>query len=80
MGVYLVERYVPSLERSALTAAAARLDDLSDDSVRHVTTLIITDEDSCISIIEAPDAESVGSLNERAGFAFDRIVEVSRIR
>ena len=80
MGVYLVERYVPSLERAELSAAASRLDDLSAGDVHHVTTVIISDEDTCISIIEAPDPAAVESLNERAGFAFDRIVEVTRIR
>ena len=80
VSVFLVERYVPSIEEAALLVAVAKLDDLSDDLVHHVTTVIISGEDTCISIIEAPDTVAVESLNERAGFAFDRIVEVSVIR
>jgi hypothetical protein len=80
MAVYLVERYVPSVERSELISAAARLDDLSGDGVRHVTTVVIVADETCLSLIEAPNAAAVESLNERAGFPFDRIVEVSRLR
>ena len=80
MGVYLVERYVPSLDRRELRLAASRLDEFSAADVHHVTTVIISGEDTCISIIEAPDPAAVEALNERAGFAFDRIVEVMRIR
>ncbi len=77
--MYLVERYVPSVGPSELTSAAARLDQLCDDEVRHVTTVVLG-EDTCISHIEAPDQAAVQSLNERAGFSFDRIVEVARLR
>jgi hypothetical protein len=80
MGLYLVERYVPSIDRSTLNAATERLDDLSGGDVRHVATVVVTEEETCLSLIEAPDAEAVESLNRRAGFPFDRIVEVARLR
>ncbi|HYV01620.1 MAG TPA: nickel-binding protein [Actinomycetota bacterium] len=80
MGLYLVERYVPSVDRSTLRAATERLDDLSDDDVPHVATVIVTAEETCLSLIEAPDTAAVESLNQRAGFPFDRIVEVAGLR
>ena len=79
MRVFLVERYVPSVERSELTSASTRLSDVCGGDVRHVTTLVIETDETCLSLIEAPDAAAVECLNERAGFPFDRIVEVARL-
>jgi len=66
-GIYLVKRYVPSLERRELMAAASRLEELSAGDVHHVTTVVISGEDMCISIIEAPDFVAVESLTNARG-------------
>jgi hypothetical protein len=74
---YLVERYVPSLSAAELVAAMARLDDLPEPGVRHVWTILVADEDTCLSVFEGPDPATVEAANRRASFPLDRIVEIS---
>lgn len=80
MHTFLVERYLPGLDRPRLAAAVATADRLArtthgDDAVRYVTCVLVADEETCFCVFEAPDREAVARLNQRAGFAFDRIVE-----
>lgn len=77
MAFYLVERYVPSMTTAELAAAMARLGALSDDAVRHVWTIVVRDEDTCLSVFEGPDAAAVEAANARASFPLDRVVEVT---
>jgi hypothetical protein len=74
---FLVERYVPSLSASDVDAATARLDGMADGQTRHLGTLLIPGEDTCLSLFEAPDPVSVETVNDRAGFVLHRIVEVT---
>lgn len=77
MAFYLVERYVPSMTAEALAAAMARVDRLPGDAVRHLWTVVVRGEDTCLSVFEAPDAVAVEEANLRANFHFDRVVEVT---
>jgi len=74
---YLVERYVPSITAAELEAAVARLDDLPEPGVRHVWTILVADEDTCLSVFEGPDPTAIEAANRRASFPLDRIVEIS---
>jgi hypothetical protein len=75
---YLVERYVPSMTTEELAASVARLDAANMDA-RHVGTVLVGGEDTCLSLFEAEDAGAVETANEWAGFHFDRVVPVTPI-
>jgi hypothetical protein len=77
MSFFLVERYVPSMSAADVASAAARLAEGSGDGVRHLYTVLIPGEDTCLSLFEAPDATAVDAANERARFPADRIVEAA---
>lgn len=79
MAFYLVERYVPSMTEAELASAMARIDELPDDDVRHLWTVLVRDEDTCLSVFEGPDAAAVEEANVRARFPLDRVVEVTRV-
>lgn len=79
MAFYLVERYVPSMTIAEVTAAAARIAELAGDDVRHVWTVLVSGEDTCLSVFEAHDAAAVEHANARAAFPLDRVVEITPI-
>jgi hypothetical protein len=56
--------------------ATRRLVDLADDVTRHLFTVLLPEEETCLSVFEAADRAAVEAVNERAGFDLDRIVEV----
>jgi hypothetical protein len=76
---FLVERYLPSIASGDVERVTQRLDVLAGAYVRHVLTLVVLGEETCLSIFEAPDPAAVRDLNERAGFDLDRIVEVELV-
>jgi hypothetical protein len=39
--------------------------------------VLVHGEDTCLTILEAPDARAIGQVTDRAGFRPDRIVEVT---
>ena len=79
MPFYLVERYVPSMTAAELGAAVERIRALPDPAVRHVWTIVIQEEDTCLSVFEGPDPAAIEVANARAGFRLDRIVEISQL-
>ena len=72
---FLVERYLPSLGSESVGAAVDRLRQ-SAPGARHLYSLLVPDEETCLSVFEAADAAAVGLANSDAGFQLDRIVEV----
>jgi muconolactone delta-isomerase len=76
VGVYLVERYVPSMNGEDLAAAVGRLD-RTGSMVRHVWTTLVAEEQTCLSLFEADDLSSVEVANLEAAFPFDRVVEAT---
>jgi len=77
MAFYLVERYVPSMTAAELAAAVSRVDELPSEGVRHLWTVLVRDEDTCLSVFEAPNAGAVEAANARARFRLDRVAEVT---
>lgn len=77
MAFYLVERYVPSMTVADLAAAVTRVDELPSKDVRHLWTILVEAEDTCLSVFEGPDAKAVEEANARASFQLDRVVEVT---
>jgi len=64
-------------------AAIARIDlpgaEGPQARVRHVWTILVRAEDTCLSVFEASDVEAVVQATARAGFPFDRVVEVTPV-
>ncbi len=73
---YLVERYAPSISPDIVAAAARRLRETSDETARHVCTVLVSAEETCLSVFEAMNAHAVERANQHADFPLDRIVEV----
>jgi hypothetical protein len=73
---FLVERYVPSISSSSVGSAVGRLPDSASSPARHLVSLLVSEEETCLSVFEAPDAAAVEAANEWARFQLDRIVEV----
>ena len=78
MAFYLVERYVPSMPAADIHAALARIN-VPQAQVRHLWTILVTAEDTCLSVFEASDVEAIVQATARAGFPFDRVVEVTPV-
>ncbi len=76
---YLVERYVPSMPADEIHAAIARIE-VPHAQVRHLWTILVRAEDTCLSVFEAPHVEAVVQATARAGFPFDRVVEVTPVQ
>jgi hypothetical protein len=75
---FLVERYVPSLGAADVAGAIGRIDAAAADGpVRHVLSVLVHGEDTCLTILEAADDRAIGRVTDRAGFRPDRIVEVT---
>ena len=74
---FLVERYVPSIAAPAVASSVQRLNaGRAGGEARHLMTLLVPREETCLSVFQAEDAEAVGAANSAAGFDVDRVVEV----
>jgi hypothetical protein len=73
---FLVERYVPSMAAPTVASSVERLNAAGGGEARHVMTLLVPREETCLSIFQAADADAVGAANVQAGFEVDRVVEV----
>ncbi len=69
---FLVERYPADIR--SVVAATQRLTGSTDDP-RHIGTVVIAAEETCLSVFEAADARSVAAATESVGLPADRIVE-----
>ena len=78
MAFYLVERYVPSMPAADIQAAIERID-VPQAQVRHVWTILVRAEDTCLSVFEASNVQAVIQATARAGFPFDRVSEVTPV-
>jgi len=76
MPVFLVERYTPSLSATDVAEAVRRLATLTEPGVRHLGTVVVTGEETCLSLFAAGSAAIVAAVNRQAGFVFSRIVAV----
>jgi hypothetical protein len=80
---FLVERYLPGVERRALVAAVQRVSSaaaaMSEQGVcvRYLGSTFVPDEEYCACRFEAPDLEAVREANRRAGLPFWRVVGAS---
>jgi hypothetical protein len=79
--VYVVERYLPGVARSALLGSLERLGKATEElrregiDVHYLGSTIVPDDEACFCQFEAPSETAVAEANERAGVPFNRIVE-----
>jgi hypothetical protein len=71
---FLVERYVSDADIRSVVAAMQRPSESTDDA-RHIGTVVITAEETCLSVFEAANVRAVAAATEAAGRPADRIVE-----
>ena len=77
---YIVERYLPGLDREELLRSLERLKrvtaELGDEGtqVRYLDSKIVAEDEACYCTFEAVSEAAVAEANRRAGLAFDRIV------
>jgi hypothetical protein len=85
LSLFLVERYVPSvnLERARVDAArasAASAEPTEDGAVvRYLGSTLVPSDETCFVLFEARSADDVRRLLERARIACDRVVEAVQI-
>lgn len=77
---FVVERYLPGLDRDALLASLERLDQVTADlrmegtRVVYRGSTIVLQDDACLCRFEADSVAAVAAANTRAGLPVDRIV------
>lgn len=80
MSTFFVERYWPGVTADLFHAAITRLEVAIAASIaagvvmRHLGSTFVPDEESVFCVFEAADQAAVVALNERAGFAYDRLL------
>jgi hypothetical protein len=78
--VFVVERYLPGLDRDALMQSLDRLEHAAGAMreegvlVRYLGSTVVLEDEACFCTFDAPSAAAVAEINERAGVPFDRIV------
>jgi Nickel responsive protein SCO4226-like len=79
--VFVVERYLPGLDRDALLRSLAHLEQaiaqMSSEGtrIRYLGSTIVPDDEACFCQFEATSATDVAEANRRARVPFDRIVD-----
>lgn len=74
---FLVERYAPHREMDSETARLVRTLASEDGGrIRHVRTISIAEDETCLHVFEARSRESLVEAVHRAGFDDARITEV----
>jgi hypothetical protein len=70
---FLVERYVPSRDLASLAADVDRLAALGAAGVRHVLSIAMPADETCLMLIEAGSLAAVLDAYRRAGIEVDRV-------
>jgi hypothetical protein len=76
---FLVEGYAPTATALGEIEARARLASVELERegtpVRYVRSILIPGDETCLHLFQAPSAEVVREVSERAGLSAQRIVE-----
>ena len=81
MPVYMVERNLPGIKMEQLAAAQKRAIEVGREltaagtQVKYIRTTFVPEENKCMCLFEAPNAQNVKTANEQAQIPFTRIVE-----
>lgn len=80
VALYLVERYLPGMSEEALRSALERVASATAGTpVRYIGSTIVVEDESCFCHFDAPSADVIAAVNERAGMPLDRIVPALRV-
>jgi hypothetical protein len=85
LSLFIAERYVPSADLELVQVDAARASAASDQAtedgaaVRYLGSTLIPGDETCFVLFEAPSADDVRRLLERARITYDRLVEAVQI-
>lgn len=79
MAQYLVELYLSRVPAGGGAKRAAAAELVEGLPVRHLRTIILPGDETCLHLFEAPSAEAVRVACRRAGIRFDRLVEAAEI-
>jgi hypothetical protein len=78
MDIFVVERFLTGWTEGEVDALLRRLDHLRDEFVhaglRYRESIVMTLDETCLSIFDGPDADTVRDANLRAGVRTDRVV------
>jgi hypothetical protein len=81
MGVYAVERFLVGWSTEEVEGLLRRLGDataeLDAHGVRHLESIVIPTDETCLSMFGGPDADTVGQANQALGLPFGRILAAS---
>jgi hypothetical protein len=84
VGTYLVERFLVGWSAEEVTSLVHRLDAeaprLAEHGVRHVESIVIAADETCLSLFEAPDAASVQTANTSCDLPFGRVLDATTHR
>lgn len=78
MGLFMVERYLVGWSEAEVQALVRRTGELAGvfetAGVRHVGSVYIPVDETCLCLFEAADAARVSAVNERCALPFGRVV------
>lgn len=81
MAVFMVDRDLPGITMDQLAAAQQAAIKTGEEfssqgkNVRYIRSMYVPEEAHCMCLFEAPNAELVREVNEKANIPFTRIVE-----
>lgn len=78
MGVYVVERFLVGWSHDDVQHLVTRLEAaeslLAEHQVRHLGSVVIPVDETCLSIFEAPDPANVLAADERCSMPSGRVL------
>jgi len=79
---FMVERYVSGMTKESVVSSVSRTREQASrmtregSAVAYIHSAFVPSEEYMVCVFEASSVRLVWEVNDRAGFAFDRVVEV----
>jgi hypothetical protein len=81
MQVYVVERFLVGWSPEEVEALLHRTDDaapsLATDGVHHLESIVIPEDETCLSVFVGPDAAAVREANRRSDLPLGRVLDAT---
>ena len=75
MTVFMVERDLAGISMQALAGAQkAAIETAAGSEVSYVRSVFAPEDGRCFCLFEAPDADAVKAVNDKAGLPYHRVV------